>query len=118
MRQRLIGATVLGQQDAEAWLGYAITGENSGRQHSSRFGASVDLEAAASIEETWEAELELEAAQEVAAAAGELTEVLRDTVMRLAAGQGAPDGVPSGTWWRRVHDARQAFREEWDSRKK
>lgn len=119
MRRRLVGAATWAQRDAEACPTYALTGSMAtGKRHGTETPSVANIDDHADVLESeyWSACDHEEAREAVLAAAAELPETARDTILRLALDLGVPDGITPECWRRRVSDARQAFREAWAER--
>jgi len=102
-RRRIITAATHRQKQAESSSMLAVTGRRSGEKHTARDVAPED------VEPTYSPMEDADVREAVAVTVAALPELLRDTVSRLLAGLGAPEGITGAAWWKRCERAREAF---------
>ena len=109
----LIGTVTAKQANAVAEIGYAVTGERRGDSHIRREQGLDNVPDNGRLDDELKA---LELREEAAAIMMGLSPICCDTIGRLVGGLGCPDDMNPATWRRRVSDAREAFRAEWQVR--
>lgn len=104
-RRRIITAATHRQQQAERSPVLAVTGTRHGERHTATGVTAEDAEPVYSPME------DADVREAVAVTLLALPDTLRDTVVRLLAGDGAPEGITGAAWWKRCERAREAFAE-------
>lgn len=107
-RRRIITAATHRQTQAERSPMLAVTGRRNGERHTE---ATTSEDAAPE----WNPMEDIEVREAVAVTIAGLPELLRDTLVRLLAGTGAPSGCSGAAWWKRCERARAAFVEAYEA---